>query len=168
MKFQRIIKSLTLAPVLFVALGGVISTAEETAGLQVGIIKCHVIPGSRVNLLIRSTADVDCTWEYGGAVEKYKGETGIALGLDLSFKDNESIAFGVIAASADVTPGKHALAGKYVGGQADAALGVGVGAKVLVGAGNKNVSLQPLALSGSTGSLGASAGIGFLYIEAAK
>ena len=168
MKVQRIIKSLTLAPVLFVALGGVTAMAEETAGLQVGVITCKVVAGSRMNLLIHSTADVDCTWEYAGAVEKYRGETGVALGLDLSFKSDETIAFGVIAASQDVTPGKYALTGKYVGGTADAALGVGVGAKVLVGGGNKNVSLQPLALSGSTGSVGASGGVGFLYIEPAK
>ncbi len=168
MKVQHIIKALALATVFSAAFSGVATAADEKAGLQLGIIKCTVVPGSRVNLLIRSTADVECTWEYAGAVEKYRGETGIALGLDLSFKGSESMAFGVIAASADVTPGKHALAGKYVGGTADAALGVGVGAKVLVGAGNKNVSLQPLALTGSTESLGASAGIGFLYIEAAK
>ena len=168
MKVQQIIKSLTLAPVLFVALGGVTATAEETAGLQVGVITCKVVTGSRTNLLVYSTADVNCTWEYAGGVEKYKGETGIALGLDLSFKNDETIAFTVISASQDVTPGKYALTGKYVGGTADAALGVGVGAKVLVGGGNKNVSLQPLALSGSTGSVGASAGVGFLYIEPAK
>ena len=168
MKVQHIIKSLTLAPVLFIALGGFTAAAEETSGLQVGVITCKVVPGSRTNLLLRSTADVDCTWEYAGAVEKYRGETGIAFGLDLSFKGDETIAFGVIAASQDVTPGKYALTGKYVGGTADAALGVGVGAKVLIGGGNKNVSLQPLALSGSTGSAGASAGVGFLYIEPAK
>ncbi len=162
LKFLAVAGSLAL-----VAAGGTVR-AEETAGLQVGVITCKVVPGSRVNLLVRSTADVDCTWEYGGAVEKYRGETGIALGLDLSFKGDETIAFGVIAASQDVTPGKYALSGKYVGGQADAALGVGVGAKVLVGGGDKNVSLQPLALSGSTGSVGASAGVGFLYIEPAK
>lgn len=168
MKAHQFLKTLVLAgPLALVAAGGTVR-AEETAGLQVGVITCKVVPGSRVNLLVRSTADVDCTWEYGGAVEKYRGETGIALGLDLSFKGDETIAFGVIAASQDVTPGKYALAGKYVGGQADAALGVGVGAKVLVGGGDKNVSLQPLALSGSTGSVGASAGVGFLYIEPAK
>lgn len=161
-------KSLALAGALALVAGSGIAAAEEQAGLQLGVLNCTVVPGSRVNLLVRSTADVECTWEYAGQTEKYKGETGIALGLDLSFKENEAIAFGVIAASQDVTPGKYALAGKYVGGQADAALGVGVGAKVLVGGGAKNISLQPLALSGSTGSVGASAGIGFLYIEAAK
>jgi len=142
-------------------------SAEETSGLQIGVLQCKVVPGSRVNLLIRSTADVDCTWEYAGATERYKGETGIALGLDLSFKDNESIAFGVIAASSDIAPGNYALEGKYVGGQASVAAGVGLGAKVLVGGGAKNVSLQPLALETSTG-LGASAGVGFLYIERAQ
>jgi hypothetical protein len=168
MKFQQIVKTFALASVVAIALGSGAATAEETAGLQVGVITCKIIQESRVNLLIRSTADVDCTWEYAGQVEKYKGETGVALGLDLSFKSDETIAFTVIAASQDVTPGKYALSGKYVGGTADAALGVGVGAKVLVGGGNKNVSLQPLALSGSTGSVGASGGIGFLYIEPAK
>lgn len=168
MNTSKIAQSLALVATLALVAGTGAARAEETAGLQVGVITCKVVPGSRVNLLVRSTADVDCTWEYGGAVEKYRGETGIALGLDLSFKSDETIAFGVIAASADVTPGKYALTGKYVGGTADAALGVGVGAKVLVGGGNKNVSLQPLALSGSTGSAGASAGVGFLYIEPAK
>lgn len=141
--------------------------AEETAGLQLGILKCTVVPGSRVNLLIRSTADVDCTFDYGGTIERYRGETGIALGLDISIKNDEQMAFAVIAASSDVTPGSYALEGKYVGGQAAAAAGVGVGAKVLVGGGSKNISLQPLALEASTG-LGASAGLGFLYIERAK
>ena len=141
--------------------------AEEKAGIQLGVLKCSVIPGSRVNLLVRSTADVECTFDNQGTVEKYKGETGIALGLDLSFKSNEQMAFAIVAASADTKPGAYALAGKYVGGQAAAAVGVGLGAKVLVGAGNKNLSLQPLALETSEG-VGASAGVGFLYIEKAE
>jgi len=141
--------------------------AQEKAGIQLGLLKCSVVPGSRVNLLIRSTADVECTFDNQGTIEKYKGETGIALGLDLSFKSNEQMAFAVIAASADVKPGSYAIAGKYVGGQAAAAVGVGLGAKVLVGAGNKNLSLQPLALETSEG-IGASAGVGFLYIEKAE
>jgi len=141
--------------------------AEDKAGLNIGVLKCSVVPGSRVNLLIRSTADVSCTFNNQGTLERYRGETGIALGLDLSFKDNESMAFAVITASSDANPGSYALAGKYVGGQASAAAGVGVGAKVLVGAGDQSLSLQPLALETSTG-LGASAGIGFLYIEKAN
>ena len=142
-------------------------TEDQQSGIQVGIITCSVIPNSRVNLLIRSTADVECVYENQGQTEKYIGETGIALGLDLSFKQNEKFAFTIIAASADVKPGAHALAGKYVGGTLGASAGVGLSASALIGGGEKNISLQPLALGTNTG-IGASGGIGFLYIEAAK
>ncbi|MBI2993947.1 MAG: DUF992 domain-containing protein [Gammaproteobacteria bacterium] len=159
------IGTLAACALAFTALQG--AFAAETAGVQLGILQCKVIPGTRVNLLVRSTADVGCTFDYGGVVEKYRGETGIALGLDLSIKNDEQMAFGVIAASSDVTPGAYSLAGKYVGGQASAAAGVGVGAKVLIGGGKNNISLQPLALETSTG-IGASGGLGFLYIEKAQ
>jgi len=141
--------------------------AFAQGGVQVGVLECKVVPGSRVNLLIRSTADVDCTFDNQGTVERYAGETGIGLGLDLSFRSDEMMHFAVIAASNDVNPGGHALAGKYVGGEATATAGVGLGAKALVGGGSKNFSLQPLALETNKG-LGASAGLSFLYIEAAK
>ncbi len=141
--------------------------AADSAGLQIGVLKCGVVPGSRVNLLVRSTADVSCTYNNQGTLERYRGEAGIALGLDLSFKTDEKMAFAVIAASSNANPGSYALAGKYVGGQAAAAVGVGLGAKVLVGAGDQSLSLQPLALETNKG-LGASAGIGFLYIEKAR
>ena len=160
-------KSGKLIMALLVALLATLTTTNTLAegGIQVGVLQCSVVPGSRVNLLIRSTADVECTFEQNGEIEKYKGETGIALGLDLSFRSNERMAFTVIAASDDVTPGSRALSGKYVGGQVSAAAGLGLGAKALVGGGAKNIGLQPLAIETNTG-LGISGGLGFLYIEA--
>lgn len=154
---------------LFISLVAALFCGQAFAqgGVQLGVLECTVVPGSRVNLLIRSTADVECTYDNQGTVERYIGETGIGLGLDLSFKQDEVMHFGVIAASSDVNPGGHALAGKYVGGEATATAGVGLGAKALVGGGNKNFSLQPLALETNVG-LGASAGLSFLYIEAAR
>lgn len=143
------------------------SAMADSKGLELGILKCTVVPGSRVNLLIRSTADVNCEFNNGGTIERYKGETGIGLGLDLSFKSDEEMHFSVISANSDVTPGSYSLAGKYVGGELNAAAGVGLGAKALVGGSNDNFSLQPLALETSKG-LGASGGLSFLYIEADK
>lgn len=157
--------ALALASVLTAAALPAAHAAE--GGVQLGVITCTVVPGSRVNLLIRSTADVTCEFNNQGTIEKYKGETGIEFGLDLSLKENEKLAFTVIAASADVKPGAYSLAGKYLGGKATAAAGVGLGAAVLIGGGNNNISLQPLALETSTG-IGVSGGIGFLYIEADK
>ncbi len=136
-------------------------------GVKLGVIECNVVPGSRVNLLIRSTADVECVFNNQGTKEYYKGETGIALGLDLSFKSNQKLAFTVIGAVDDVQPGAHALRGKFVGGEVSAAAGVGLGAKALVGGSNNNISLQPLALETSEG-LGASGGLSFLYLEPKK
>lgn len=163
----NLVKSLTAMLAIAFALSFNSAIAEEKAGLEIGVLKCSVVPGSRVNLLIRSTADVSCTFNNQGTLERYQGEAGIALGLDLSFKSDERMAFAVISATSNASPGSYSLAGKYVGGQAAAALGVGLGAKVLVGAGDQSLSLQPLALETSKG-LGASAGIGFLYIEKAR
>ena len=140
------------------------ANAAADGGIEVGLLTCNVVPGSRVNLLIRSTADVECVFENDGVSEEYHGETGIALGLDLSFRSNEKMAFAVIAAADDVSPGAKALGGKYVGGQVSAAAGIGLGAKALIGGGAKSVGLQPLALETSTG-IGVAGGLAFLYIE---
>jgi hypothetical protein len=116
-------------------------------------------------LLIRSTADVSCEFkDTDGKVERYKGESGIALGLDLSFKTEESFAFAVIS-NAVAGAGSHSLAGKYVGGKASVSAGIGVGAAALVGGSDDNFGLNPIAVGGEKGA-GISAGIGFLYIEA--
>jgi len=141
-----------------------IASTQAAPGIEVGVLTCSVVPGSRMNLLIRSTADVKCVYANGGMTEEYVGETGIALGLDLSFKQNEKMAFTVIAASEDVRPGAQALGGKYIGGELSAAAGLGLGAKALLGGGAKNIGLQPLALESSNG-IGASGGLSFLYIE---
>ena len=164
---MKLAKLLVPAAAVLLSLSAPMTQAADAPGVQVGVLTCSVVPGSRLNLIIRSTADVECVYENHGKTEKYKGETGIALGVDLSFKDNEKFAFAVLAASSDIMPGAYALAGKYVGGTLGAAAGVGVSASALIGGGEKNISLQPLAIGTSTG-LGASGGIGFLYIEADK
>lgn len=146
----------------------VASAAEEmsTAGTKVGELVCKQVKGSRLNLIVHSTADVKCEFNStaGGSVERYKGETGIGFGVDLNFKKDESMVFAVF--SADFKPGTNQLAGKYVGAGGSAAVGVGVGAQVLVGGNNRTVSLQPV-VTGSTG-LGAAAGITYLYLEPDK
>jgi hypothetical protein len=43
------------------------------------------------------------------------------------------------------------LAGNYAGATADVAIGIGGGAKVLVGGSNKSVVLQPVSVQGQTG-----------------
>ncbi|MGH8545077.1 MAG: DUF992 domain-containing protein [Gammaproteobacteria bacterium] len=137
---------------------------QAEAGTELGILTCKKIPGSEKNLLIHSSAGFDCAYKTaGGFEEKYKGEAGIALGLDLSWTKESTIAYTVmgVAKGAKLPPGE--LVGTYTGGTASAAFGLGTGAKVLVGGGKTNVALSPLALEASKG-FGASAGIGYLTL----
>jgi Protein of unknown function (DUF992) len=137
---------------------------QAEAGTELGILTCKKIPGSEKNLLIHSSAGFDCVYKTpAGFQEKYKGEAGIALGLDLSWTKEDTIAYTVmgVAEGTKLPPG--AFVGTYTGGTASAAFGLGVGAKVLVGGGNSNIALSPLALEASKG-FGASAGIGYLTL----
>lgn len=133
---------------------------------QVGQLKCKTVPGTRRNYIIRSTADVDCVFEKkGGDIERYVGETGIAIGATLTFKQTEEkLFYNVAAATTDVPMG--ALTGKYVGGQVGAAAKKGAGGALLIGGGNNQISLSPMGTTDE--GYGVSAGVGFLYIEAAK
>jgi hypothetical protein len=159
MKMKSLLAAATLAAALPIA-----ASADS---MRVGVLTCDTVAGSRVNLIVRSTTDVKCEFKDSqGKSEKYRGESGIALGLDLSFQTQESFAFAVMS-SANAAAGAHSLAGKYVGGKASATLGVGLAAAALVGGSNDSFGLNPIAV-GSNQGLGASAGIGFLYIEADK
>lgn len=160
--------ALTLALGLALALGGV-SAETGGPGIKLGILKCDQVPGSGVNLLIHSTAQVTClfTSATGERQAIYKGETGIGLGIDLNWNRTETIAFTVFGVSADTGPGKHPLVGKYLGVKASVSLGIGMGVQVLVGGGKNQFTLQPLVIEQATG-FGIAAGLGYLYLEAAR
>lgn len=159
---------LILALAVVCALLGEPALARK-GGVKLGMLTCTQIPGSTVNLLIHSSTGFDCVYESeGGAVrEKYKGESGVALGADLSWDKVKVMKYAVISPSKNVDVGNYALAGTYTGATASAALGLGVGAKVLVGGGEKSIALQPLVLEGIKG-VGAAAGIGYLTLQPAK
>jgi len=136
-------------------------------GIKAGTLSCESIAGSKRNLLVTSTVQIACIYESGDVVEKYAGETGISLGIDFSFTSDEKMAWIVIAPSTDVSPGNHALAGKYYGARVEATVGVGVTANVLIGGFEKSFTLQPVSLGGQKG-FGVAGGLGYMYLEPAK
>ena len=136
--------------------------AQQT--LKVGVLHCEKVPGEGVNLLIHSVSVIDCAFITPDGRESYKGEAGIGLGIDLEWSNDKTISYAVVAATKNVPIGSHALAGKYYGVRGSASVGVGVGAQVLVGSGDKNVTLQPLAVESGTG-FGVAGGLGYLYLE---
>jgi len=159
-------KKWIFAPTLILATAMGAAAAEP--GFKLGVLKCHQVQGSGINLLVHSTVQVNCmfTSATGERQALYKGESGIGLGIDLNWNKSETIAFTVLGATSNVA-GSHPLAGKYVGGRASAAAGVGTGIQVLVGAGINQFTLQPLAIESARG-FGVAAGLGYLYLEPAN
>jgi len=137
---------------------------HSSAGTKIGILTCDAVPGSKLNLLVHSTTDVECTFNStaGEGTEHYVGETGVGFGIDLKWDSESHLVFTVFAAEGS---GSNKLSsGKYVGVGAEAAAGLGLGAHALVGGSNKSVSLQP-AIQAGVG-VGASAGLTYLYLQA--
>jgi len=161
MKNKNLLIGLALTASFFMAAPAF--AGESTAGTKIGLLTCDVVPGSGHNLIIHSTADVTCKYDATdkSSTEYYIGETGIGLGINLQYDAARQLVFTVLAA--DTKRGNHKLAGKYVGAGASASVGVGVGAQVLVGGGDKSISLQPV-IEGSKGA-GVSAGVTYLYLQ---
>lgn len=157
-----------MAGLMGTALFSATSAQAGDEGLKVGVLVCSAIPDSGYNLIVTSSVKVRCKFtDVNGNKEFYVGETGIGLGVDLNFKTKEELGWTVLGATTDYKAGSHALAGKYAGAKASASVGVGTGAAVLVGGGNKNFSLQPVALEANQG-IGAAGGLGYLYLEPYK
>jgi len=153
-----------------IAVAGAVFTGASTAlagnhgGVRVGTLTCEQV-GKRLNLIIHSSVDVKCVFKSStGQIERYRGETGIGLGIDLNWNRVDKIAFAVISAGKDIRPGAFALAGKYFGGKANVTIFRGLGAAALIGAGDKGIAFQPIAIETSKG-LGVSGGLGYLYLE---
>ena len=135
---------------------------QDTRGARAGYLVCNTVPGTHFSVLIHSSVDVECRFQAGGREDRYRGEAGISLGVDLSWNRDETFTYAVVTAYSSSEPGF--LAGRYVGAQASLTIGVGAGVGVLVGGGERQVSLQPVGLEYGTGA-GASAGLGYLTLE---
>lgn len=139
---------------------------NSSAGTKIGVLDCRTVPNTTVSLLIHSTVGIACEYRASdnSGVEHYIGETGIGLGIDVSFDRRERLVYTVLAA--EFKSGRNKLAGKYFGASASATVGAGMGAQVLIGGNNNSISLEP-AIEGSTG-LGAAAGISYLFLQPAS
>lgn len=150
MKTFRLILSTTA---LTLALAGAANAAPS--GVKVGTLTCNVAGG--MGFVFGSTKDLRCSYEpTKAAVEHYAGKIS-KWGVDIGFTGKGKLVWAVFAPSTDVRPG--ALAGDYAGATAQANVGVGLGANVLIGGLDKSIALQPLSVEGSTG-LNVAAGIG--------
>jgi len=145
------------------AAGLAMATAADAAphGVRVGDLTCNVASGW--GFVFGSSKDLHCTYRGNGYREHYVGSIS-KFGVDVGYTEGGVLVWGVFAPSSDIRKG--ALAGDYVGGSAQATVGVGAGANALLGGFNKSIALQPLSVEGSKG-LNVAAGIGSISLRPA-
>ena len=129
-------------------LAAVIGAAAPASALEAGTLVCQ--GGEGPGYVLGSVRRYDCEfYPSRGGRPAYYHATLRRYGLDVGVTHLERSSWAVLAATTYIGPGN--LGGYYVGAQASAAVGVGVGANALVGGVNNAFTLQPLSVSGQRG-----------------
>lgn len=130
---------------------------------KVGTLSCDISGG--IGLIITSKKDLTCmfTPSQPGPREVYVGSI-TKFGLDLGATAGGEMVWAVYAPS---TRKFGALAGNYAGATAEATVGAGLGANVLVGGSDRTVALQPVSVQGQAG-LNVAAGVAELQLRPAR
>ena len=138
------------------------SIAQSQSGANVGSLTCNVAGG--VGFVFGSSKELSCLFtRTDGKAERYSGSIK-KFGIDIGFTKEAQMVW-LVFAPGNIAPG--ALAGSYGGATASGTVGVGVGANVLLGGSNKQITLQPVSVEGSVG-LNVAAGIGAVDLNYVK
>jgi len=135
------------ANVAVVAEPQVIERQGVIGGVKIGMLDCGIAGG--VGWVLGSAKQVDCVFRSRtGGVERYAG-TIRKLGVDLGVTTGSRLLWAVFAPTAGYHQGS--LGGLYQGVTAEATLGAGVGANLLVGGTEGSINLQPVSVTGQLG-----------------
>jgi hypothetical protein len=131
----------------------------EAGAVKVGVLKCRIEGGA--GFIIGSSKDMECELRRtNGKREYYSGTIG-KLGVDIGVTTDTVLGW-VVFAPGKARPGS--LKGSYTGAGAEATVGLGLGANVLIGGFKQSINLQPLSLQAQTG-LNVSAGVTSLNLR---
>ncbi len=136
------------------------SVSPATADyVQTGILECR---GISQQYVITSLTNLQCVFRsHTGARHGYVASIR-RVGLDIGVNQSTVLAWAVYAPTR--TPGPGSLSGVYVGGSANATLGIGAGVNALFGGSDYTISLQPVSFQGQTG-IGAAGGVSALQLQ---
>ena len=139
------------------------SMAQTPNRTKVGTLTCDISAG--IGLIITSKKNLACmfTPSQRGPREVYSGSI-TKFGLDIGATTGGEMVWAVYAPS---NKRFGALAGRYGGASAEATVGAGVGANVLIGGSDRTVTLQPLSVQGQAG-LNLAAGVAELSLRPAR
>ena len=139
-----------------------VTEAQAQNRTRAGVLTCNVSGG--IGLIVGSQKSTVCTFNTRrGRNERYVGFIR-RFGLDVGVTRRGVLAWAVLSGGS-VAPGS--LAGSYVGGAAEATVGAGLGANVLVGGSNRSIALQPLSVQGQAG-LNLALGVVDLELQSAR
>jgi hypothetical protein len=140
-----------------------IPASAQANRTKVGTLSCDISGG--IGLIITSKKELTCmfTPSQPGPKEVYVGSI-TKFGLDLGATAGGEMVWAVYAPS---TRKFGALAGNYGGATAEATVGAGLGANVLVGGSDRTVALQPVSVQGQAG-LNVAAGVADLRLRPAR
>jgi hypothetical protein len=152
-----------VAAVAAVAIALPIPASSQANRTKVGTLSCDISGG--IGLIVTSKKDLTCmfTPSQPGPREVYVGSI-TKFGLDLGATAGGEMVWAVYAPT---TRKFGALAGNYGGATAEATVGAGLGANVLVGGSDRTVALQPVSVQGQAG-LNVAAGVAELRLRPAR
>ncbi|OHV79808.1 DUF992 domain-containing protein [Ensifer sp. LCM 4579] len=125
-------------------------------GVKIGYLECDI--GGGAGYVLGSSKEIECVFRSLGGAEiddRYTGEIR-KLGIDVGFTMRSRLLWAVFAPTAGYHHGS--LSGLYKGATAEATIGAGVGANVLVGGTSGSIHLQTVSVTGQLGLNVAAAG----------
>lgn len=122
---------------------------DARGGVKIGYLECDI--GGGAGYVLGSAKEVDCTFHSSVGRERTDHYTGTVrkLGVDLGFTTRSRLVWAVLAPTAGYHQGS--LSGIYQGASAEATIGAGVGANVLVGGTSGSIHLQSISVTGQLG-----------------
>jgi hypothetical protein len=101
-------------------------------------------------LVCKGGVGFDCTFTPAdGRRPHYYRARVTNLGVDIGITGPTILMWTILASTNSLKPGH--LEGQHLGAGAEASIGVGAGAKLLIGGFNKSIALQPISGQGQTG-----------------
>lgn len=157
-------RPITALAAAILAIAAVPGAAMAQSRAKVGTLDCSISGG--VGLVVTSQKELRCLFSPsgGGPRETYVGRIR-KFGLDIGATTGGRMIWGVYSSYRGRRPG--ALAGAYTGASAEATVGAGLGANVLVGGSNRSIALQPVSIQGQAG-LNLALGVGNMELHAMR
>ncbi|MBO3760227.1 DUF992 domain-containing protein [Ciceribacter sp. L1K22] len=121
----------------------------KTGGVRIGYLTCDI--GGGVGYVLGSAKEATCTFSSAMGSEPLDTYTGAIrkMGVDLGFTTRSKLVWAVFAPTAGYHHGS--LAGLYQGATAEATVGAGIGANILIGGTSGSIHLQTVSVTGQLG-----------------